>query len=103
MKILLAQSLQKRTSEDRTKSEVSPDDSDENSIDLPNAVAIGDPPNGLDVNGLLNTVGNGALDIILGLPIGWDPDTGTELPGLGSDDPAGGAGDDGNPVGDLPV
>jgi hypothetical protein len=61
---------------DRTKSEIDPDDvpdgSDENTIELPNAVALGEPPNGLDVDRLVTDVGDLAVDVRLRPEIG-DP------------------------------
>jgi hypothetical protein len=80
-----------------------PDGGDQDTIEIPNAVAIGDAPNGLDVDGLVADLGDLAVDFVLSdLPIGWDPDAGVGLPGLGAGD-LGGSGDDSGGVGDFPV
>lgn len=87
-----------KDSSDKTKSEVeSPggqDDDDQDSIEIPNAVAIGDPPNGFDVDGLLADMADFTLDLAVSdiISLGWDSDAGVGLPGLGGDDFGGGGG-----------
>src|SRR5206468_846232 len=78
-----------KDSSDKTKSEVeSPEgqpDDDQDSIEIPNAVAIGDPPNGFDVDGLLADMADFTLDLAVSdiISLGWDSDAGVGLPGLG--------------------
>jgi len=81
-----------KESPDKTKSEMDspdsqPDDGgDQDTIEIPNAVAIGDPPQGLDVDNLLTDLSDFSLDLILSdIPVGWDPDTGTGIPLGGAD------------------
>ena len=90
-------------SPDKTKSEVDspdvPEGDDPNTIEIPNAVAIGDPPNGFDVDSVVTEVGNLAVDLIMAdLPIGWDPDAGSRLPELGDGDLGGEGGGGGGGI-----
>lgn len=92
-------------SQNTKKSEVeSPDGqadaSDQDTIEIPDAVAIGDPPKGFDVDKIVTDLGDSALDQILSdIPVGWDPDTGTGIP-LGGGD-FGGQGDEGGGGGGI--
>lgn len=85
--------------------DVGPDGPDGETIEIPNAVAVGSPPEGFNTDGVLKQLGdfaiNFSIDIALSdLPVGFDPDTGAGLPGF-----PGGDGGDGGDVGDggLPV
>jgi hypothetical protein len=63
------------------------DEDNANSVEVPNAVAVGDPPDGVDLDGLVTDLGEMSLSEILEtLPIGWDPDTGTGLDRVGLGD-----------------
>jgi predicted phage tail protein len=97
-----------KPSSDNTSNDVdSPDGplvpGDQDTIEIPNAVAVGDPPNGVQVDDLLTDVGDFALDLALAnIPIGWDPDAGVGLPGLGSGDLNPGDGDGNGEFGEFP-
>lgn len=74
-------------------------DGDTGNIEVPSAVAVGNPDNGIDVNGLLSQLATSSLDELLNnLPVGWDSDAGVGLPGIGAGD-LGGDGGGGLPGG----
>lgn len=78
-----------------TPNDLGPDGPGGETIEIPNAVAIGSPPDGSNTDGILRELGEFAIsfsvDIVLSdLPVGFDPSTGSGLPGIplgdGSDD-----------------
>jgi hypothetical protein len=75
----------------------SPNDlGDENGgdIEIPNAIALGSPDNGIDVSGMVDQLASGVMeDIMSSIPLGWDSDSGTALPGIGDFDGGDGGGD----------
>jgi len=74
-------------------------DGDNGDIEVPSAVAVGSPDNGIDLNGLLGQLATSSLDDLLNnLPVGWDSDAGVALPGIGAGD-LGGDGGGGLPGG----
>lgn len=74
-------------------------DGDTGDIEVPSAVAVGSPDNGIDLNGLLGQLATSSLDDLLNnLPVGWDSDAGVALPGIGAGD-LGGDGGGGLPGG----
>jgi hypothetical protein len=79
--------------------------SEADSVDIPDAIAIGDPPNGFDADAALTDLGNLALDLTLvQIPVGWDSDAGVALPGIGADGLGGDPDDGGGGIIDgLPV
>ena len=78
----------------------------EENIELPNAVAVGEPENGINTDTLLASLGRSSVDIIINdIPIGWDEDTGGPTTGLGGG-PIGDGGDSGDDGGfslDFPL
>jgi hypothetical protein len=70
-------------------------DPDSGNIEVPNALAVGDPDNGIDADGLVEQLATSALDdVIDDIPIGWDSDAGVPLPGIGDGDIGGSGGGD---------
>jgi hypothetical protein len=89
-----------------TPNDAGPDGPDGQTIELPNAVAVGSPPDGFSTDGVLQQLGDIAIDfsvdfVLSDLPVGFDPVNGDGLPGYGDGGDGGGAGDDGDiiPVG----
>jgi len=78
----------------------------EENIELPNAVAVGEPENGINTDTLLASLGRSSVDIVINdIPIGWDEDTGGPTTGLGGG-PIGDGGDSGDDGGfslDFPL
>jgi hypothetical protein len=73
-----------KPSSDNTNVPNETDDGEDGDVDVPSAVAFGTPENGIDPEQLVNELATGTLDEILSsLPIGWDSDSGTSLPGIG--------------------
>lgn len=73
-------------------------------IEVPNAVAIGSPPEGLDTTGVLQELGDFSLefsvDMVLSeLPVGFDPGSGAGFPGGPLGDEGEGEGGGFNPFG----
>jgi hypothetical protein len=79
-------------------------------LEVPNAVALGTPPDGLETDGMLQQLGDFAVDFTVDmalsdLPIGFDPANGHGLPGfpdLGGDQ-EGSGGPGGGDTGFYPV
>jgi hypothetical protein len=69
-------------------------------IETPKAVVMGDEEDGIDTDGLLQTLATNVLDDVLDdLPLGWDADSGSPMNSIGPPPPSGGdGGDDGFPV-----
>ena len=66
-------------------------------------MAYGDPANGINLDPLLQQLATGTLDQILNeLPLGWDPDSGSPLPGIGSGDLGGTDSGEGSSGGLIP-
>jgi hypothetical protein len=65
-------------------------------IELPNATALGSPPDNFNMDGVLQQLGDFAIDfsvdfVMSDLPTGFDPVTGEGLPGFGGGADGGGA------------
>ncbi len=73
-----------KPSSDNTKSEVDDSDgSDQDTIEFPHAIAIGEPPNGFDVDTFVTDLADFSVDLVLSdIPGGWDSDAGVGLPGV---------------------
>jgi len=74
--------------------DLGPDGPADQTLDVPNAVAIGDAPGGFNVEGVLTQIGDFAIDfavdmVISDLPVGIDPVSGDFVPG-GEGDVGGG-------------
>jgi len=79
---------------DSTPNEVGPNGEGGGTIEIPNSVAIGSPPDGLDTGDLLQELGDFSLDFVLAdIPVGWDEDAGQAFPGLGGGVDGGDGGD----------
>ncbi|HWW19346.1 MAG TPA: hypothetical protein VNZ06_00960, partial [Steroidobacteraceae bacterium] len=77
------------------------DDQPTGEVEIPSAVAMGSPDNGIDVLSLVDELATGTLDDVLSsFPIGWDSGSGTPLPGIG-DLGGGDTGSGGSLGGDL--
>jgi hypothetical protein len=88
-------------SSDNTNVPNETDENDSGDVDVPNAVAVGNGDNGIDVQGMVDTLADGALDEVMStFPIGWDSGSGTSLPGIG-DFGDGSSGGDGGSGGDF--
>jgi hypothetical protein len=66
--------------------DLGPNGPPDQTLDVPNAVAIGDAPSGFNVEGVLTQIGDFAIDFavdmaISDLPVGIDPVTGDFLAG----------------------
>jgi hypothetical protein len=88
-----------------TPNDLGPDGPGE-TIEVPNAVAIGSPPEGLDTPGVLDELGDFAIDfsvdmVLSDLPVGFDPGSGAGFPGgpLGGEGNGEGEGGGFNPLG----
>lgn len=71
-----------------TPNDLGPDGPAGETIELPNAVALGSPPDGLNTDGVLQELGDFAVDFsvdmaLSDLPVGFDAGTGAGLPGIG--------------------
>jgi hypothetical protein len=80
-----------------TPNDLGSDGSGGETIEIPNAVAFGSPPDDLNVDGVLQQLGDFAVDfsvdmVLSDLPVGFDAGTGAGLPGI----PDGNGGDDGD-------
>jgi hypothetical protein len=99
---LLSDPPAKQPSSENTDVPNDVDGVDTGDVEVPDAVAVGSPDNGIDVQDLVDQIGTGALDeIVSNLPLGWDSDSGTGLSGIGGFD-AGNGGNDGDNGGGIP-
>jgi predicted phage tail protein len=82
----------KQPSSDSTDFPNEVNDENAGDIEVANAVAIGSPDNGIDVEVMVDQLATGILDEVMSsVPIGWDSASGSSLPGIGD---LGGTGDD---------
>jgi hypothetical protein len=79
-----------KPSSENTETPDGPDGDGDGTIDLPNAVVYGSPPNGVDVDTVADTLANGAVDVGTAFPLGWDSENGEGVPEIGD---IGGAGE----------
>jgi hypothetical protein len=70
-----------------TPNDLGPDGMDGETIEIPNAVAIGSPPDDLNIDSVLQDLGDFSVDftvdlVLSDLPVGFDTNTGGGLPGI---------------------
>ena len=88
-----------------TPNDLGSDGPGDETIEIPNAVALGSPPDDLNVDEVLQQLGDFTVDfsvdmVLSDLPVGFDTSTGAGLPGIPSGDGEGGGdGGDLNPFG----
>jgi hypothetical protein len=88
-----------------TPNDLGTDGPSNETIEIPNAVAVGSPPEGFNTDSVLQQLSDFSVDfsvdlVLSDLPVGFDPVTGAGLPGF----PGGDGGDPGDPGdGGFPV